>query len=211
MEISPASLSHQSIYKILIGSVLPRPIGWISSVDINGRPNLAPFSFFNVVCSKPPMVVFCPLIRGTDGKTKDTLNNVRATGEFVVNIVTEELVTAMNLSSIEDVPELNEFEFAGLTAAPSLVVRPPRVAESPIHFECKVHQIVDISDQPGGGSLVIGVILHIHVDERVLLGEDKINLSALKPVGRLAGNYYTRVTDLFKMERPKTKLQEKAK
>lgn len=211
MEISPASLSHQSIYKILIGSVLPRPIGWISSVDINGRPNLAPFSFFNVVCSKPPTVVFCPLIRGTDGKTKDTLNNVRATGEFVVNIVTEELVTAMNLSSIEDVPELNEFEFAGLTAAPSLVVRPPRVAESPIHFECKVHQIVDISDQPGGGSLVIGVILHIHVDERVLLGEDKINLSALKPVGRLAGHYYTRVTDLFKMERPKTKLQEKAK
>ncbi len=211
MEISPASLSHQSIYKILIGSVLPRPIGWISSVDINGRPNLAPFSFFNVVCSKPPTVVFCPLIRGTDGKTKDTLNNVRATGEFVVNIVTEELVTAMNLSSIEDVPELNEFEFAGLTAATSVAVRPPRVAESPIHFECKVHQIVDISDQPGGGSLVIGTIVHIHVDERVRLGEDKINLSALKPVGRLAGNYYTRATDLFKMERPKTKLQEKAK
>ena len=211
MEISPASLPHQSIYKILTGSVLPRPIGWISSVDISGRPNLAPFSFFNVVCSKPPTVVFCPLIRGTDGKTKDTLNNVRLTGEFVVNIVTEELVPAMNLSSIEDVPELNEFEFAGLTAAPSVVVRPPRVAESPIHFECKVHQIVDISDQPGGGSLVIGTILHIHVDERVLLGEDKINLSALKPVGRLVGNYYTRVTDLFELARPKTKLQEKEK
>ena len=211
MEISPASLPHQSIYKILTGSVLPRPIGWISSVDISGHPNLAPFSFFNVVCSKPPTVVFCPLIRGTDGKTKDTLNNVRTTGEFVVNIVTEELVPAMNLSSIEDVPELNEFEFAGLTAAPSVVVRPPRVAESPIHFECKVHQIVDISDQPGGGSLVIGTILHIHVDERVLLGEDKINLSALKPVGRLVGNYYTRVTDLFELARPKTKLQEKEK
>ena len=211
MEISPASLPHQSIYKILTGAVLPRPIGWISSVDISGHPNLAPFSFFNVVCSKPPTVVFCPLIRGTDGKTKDTLNNVRLTGEFVVNIVTEELVPAMNLSSIEDVPELNEFEFAGLTAAPSVVVRPPRVAESPIHFECKVHQIVDISDQPGGGSLVIGTILHIHVDERVLLGEDKINLSALKPVGRLVGNYYTRVTDLFELARPKTKLQEKEK
>jgi len=211
MEISPASLPYQSIYKILTGSVLPRPIGWISSMDANGHPNLAPFSFFNVVCSKPPTVVFCPLIRGTDGRTKDTLNNVRTTGEFVVNIVTEELVAAMNLSSIEDVPELNEFEYAGLTPAPSVVVRPPRVAESPIHFECKVHQIVDISDRPGGGSLVIGTIVHIHVDGRVLLGEDKINLSALKPVGRLVGNYYTRVTDLFEMERPKTKLQEKAK
>ena len=211
MEISPASLSHQSIYKILTGAVLPRPIGWISSVDISGHPNLAPFSFFNVVCSKPPTVVFCPLIRGTDAKTKDTLNNVRATGEFVVNIVTEELAPAMNLSSIEDVPELNEFEFAGLTAAPSMLVRPPRVAESPIHFECKVHQIVDISDQPGGGSLVIGTIVHIHVDERVLIGEDKINLSALKPVGRLVGNYYTRVTDLFELARPKTRLQEKEK
>ncbi len=211
MEISPASLPHQSIYKILTGSVLPRPIGWISSVDISGHPNLAPFSFFNVVCSKPPTVVFCPLIRGTDAKTKDTLNNVRATGEFVVNIVTEELAPAMNLSSIEDVPELNEFEFAGLTAAPSMLVRPPRVAESPIHFECKVHQIVDISDQPGGGSLVIGTIVHIHVDERVLIGEDKINLSALKPVGRLVGNYYTRVTDLFELARPKTRLQEKEK
>ena len=211
MEISPANLPYQSICKILTGSVLPRPIGWISSVDISGHPNLAPFSFFNVVCSKPPTVVFCPLIRGTDGKTKDTLNNVRVTGEFVVNIVTEELVPAMNLSSIEDIPELNEFEFAGLTAAPSMVVRPPRVAESPIHFECKVHQIVDISDQPGGGSLVIGTIVHIHVDERVLIGEDKINLSALKPVGRLVGNYYTRVTDLFELARPKTKLQEKEK
>jgi len=92
-----------------------------------------------------------------------------------------------------------------------MVVRPPRVAESPIHFECKVHQIVDISDQPGGGSLVIGTIVHIHVDERVLIGEDKINLSALKPVGRLVGNYYTRVTDLFELARPKTKLQEKEK
>lgn len=211
MEISPASLPYQSIYKILTGSVLPRPIGWISSVDIGGHPNLAPFSFFNVVCSKPPTLVFCPLIRGTDGKAKDTLNNVRATGEFVVNIVTEELVAAMNLSSIEEVPELNEFEFAGLTATPSQVVRPPRVAESPIHFECKVRQIVDISDQPGGGSLVIGAIVHIHVDERVLVGEDKINLSALRPVGRLVGNYYTRVTDLFEMERPKSNLHQEKK
>ena len=206
MEIYPSDTPHQSIYKILSGSILPRPIGWISSLDENGRPNLAPFSFFNVVCSRPATVVFCPLIRSTDGGTKDTLYNVRATGEFVVNIVTEELAAAMNLSSVEAPPELNEFEFAGLTAEPSVVVRPPRVAESPIHFECKVRQIVDISDQPGGGSLVIGTVVYIHVDKRVLVGGDKINLTALKPIGRLAGGGYVRVTDIFELERPKSQI-----
>jgi flavin reductase (DIM6/NTAB) family NADH-FMN oxidoreductase RutF len=149
-------------------------------------------------------VVFCPLIRGTDGSEKDTLHNVRATGEFVVNIVTEDLARAMNLSSVEAPPGMNEFEFAGLHETPSIVVGPPRVAESPIHFECRVRQIVEISDQPGGGSLVIGTVVHLHVDERVLTGGDKIDLTALKPIGRLAGGLYTRVTDLFELERPKS-------
>ena len=207
MEINPSSLPHQSVYKLLTGSILPRPIGWISSVDECGVPNLAPFSFFNVVCSNPPTVVFCPMIRGVDGKTKDTLNNIRATGEFVVNIVTEELVQAMNLSSVEAPPDVNEFEFAGVTPEASLTVRPPRVRESPVHFECRVRQIVEISSEPGGGSLVIGEVLHIHVDERVLMGGDKINLSALKPVGRLAGGGYVRVTDVFEMERPKSQIR----
>jgi flavin reductase (DIM6/NTAB) family NADH-FMN oxidoreductase RutF len=203
MEIDPTTLSHQSIYKILTGSVLPRPIGWISSIDLGGRPNLAPFSFFNVVCSNPPTVLFCPLIRGTDGNPKDTLNNVRATNEFVVNIVTEELLNAMNTTSIEAPPDLNEFEFAGLTLTPSVTVKPPRVKESPIHFECKVKQIIDINDAPGGGSIVIGTITHIHAEERVMLGVDKINLSVLKPVGRLMGSGYCRVIDIIELERPK--------
>ncbi len=206
MEIDPETLPYNSVYKILVGAIVPRPIGWISSLDKGGRPNLAPFSFFNAVCSKPATVVFCPLIRSTDGGTKDTLHNVRATGEFVVNIVTEELAAAMNLSSVEAMPEVNEFEFAGLTAAPSAVVLPPRVAESPIHFECKIRQIVEISDRPGGGSLVIGTVVHIHVDERVLVGGDKIDLAALKPIGRLAGGAYVRVTDLFEIERPKSQI-----
>jgi flavin reductase (DIM6/NTAB) family NADH-FMN oxidoreductase RutF len=208
MEINPAALPHQSVYKILTGSVLPRPIGWISSVDLQDRPNLAPFSFFNVVCSNPPTVLFCPLIRGIDGNKKDTLSNVRATNEFVVNIVTERLLPAMNASSVEALPGFNEFEFAGLTPAASTVVRPPRVAESPIHFECKVREIIDINDAPGGGSIVIGTIVHIHVEDGVLLGEDKINLSALQPVGRLAGGAYSRVTDIIELERPKHKLGE---
>jgi flavin reductase (DIM6/NTAB) family NADH-FMN oxidoreductase RutF len=203
MEINPADIPHQSVYKLLTGSILPRPIGWISSVDERGNPNLAPFSFFNVVCSNPPTVVFCPMIRGMDGQTKDTLNNVRATGEFVVNIVSEDLAEAMNASSVEAPPEVNEFEFAGVTAEPSATVRPPRVRESRVHFECRVRQIVEINSQPGGGSLVIGEVLHIHVDESVLAGGDKINLAALKPVGRLAGGGYVRVTDVFEMARPK--------
>ncbi len=208
MEINPNEISHQIVYKLMTGSILPRPIGWISTIDARGRPNLAPFSFFNAVCSKPPTVVFCPMIRGTDGKTKDTLNNVRTTNEFVVNIVTEELVVAMNRSSIEAPPDVNEFEFARVTPQASVAVRPPRVRESPVHFECRVRQIVEIGSGPGGGSLIIGEVLHIHVDESVLLGGDKINLAALKPVGRLAGGSYVRVTDLFEMERPKSLLKE---
>src|SRR5689334_2086251 len=143
MEINPTELPYQSVYKILTGSVVPRPIGWISSVDTSGHPNLAPFSFFNAVCSNPPTLLFCPLIRGTDGKTKDTLNNVRATNEFVVNVVTEDVLRAMNASSIEAPPDFNEFEYAGLTLAASVTVKPPRVKESPIHFECKVREIID--------------------------------------------------------------------
>ena len=208
MEISPDALPRQSIYKILIGSVVPRPIGWISTINASGGLNLAPFSFFNVVCPKPPTVLFCPMIRGTDGNPKDTLNNVRATGEFVVNIVTEPLMQAMNISSTELPASANEFEAAGLMAVPSQVVRPPRVGESPIHFECKLNQIVEISDQPGGGSVVIGTILHIHIDQRVLIGEDKINWAELQPIGRLAGHSYARVTDLFEMVRPPSQIEK---
>lgn len=203
MELDPTTLSHQSIYKILTGSILPRPIGWISSIDLEGRPNLAPFSFFNVVCSNPPTLLFCPMIRGVDSSPKDTLNNVRQTGEFVVNIVTEDLLNAMNDTSIEAPSEFNEFEFAGLTLSPSVTVRPPRVLESPIHFECKVNQILDINNAPGGGSIVIGTITHIHAEERVMLGTDKINLTALQPIGRLMGAAYCRVEQVVELDRPK--------
>lgn len=209
MEVSPDALPRQSVYKILIGSVVPRPIGWISTVNLNGQPNLAPFSFFNVVCPRPPTVLFCPLVRGTDGNPKDTLNNLKATGEFVVNIVSEDLAPAMIASSVEIASNVNEFELAGLAATPSVVVRPPRVAESLIHFECRLSQIVEIGNQPGGGSVVIGEIVHLHVDDRVLIGEDKIDLTVLRPIGRLAGSAYTRVTDIFEVERPKSQIQPK--
>ena len=209
MEIAPDSLPRASLYKILIGSVVPRPIGWISTINASGQPNLAPFSFFNVVCAKPPTILFCPMIRSTDGEQKDTLNNVKATGEFVVNIVSEDLAYKMVATSVEIAADVNEFELVGLKTMPSIVVKPPRVAESPIHFECKLSQIVEIGNNPGGGSVVIGEIVHLHVDERVLFGGDKIDLAALKPIGRLAGSAYVRATDLFEMERPKSQITKK--
>lgn len=201
MEASAADLEWTTLYKLLIGAVVPRPIGWVSSVNEQGASNLAPFSFFNAVCANPPLLLFCPMIRSRDGAHKDTLRNVRTSGEFVINIVSEDLAQAMNISATEFPPDVNEFQAAGLTAAPSVRVKPPRVAESRVHFECRVEQILEFGDQPGAGSVVIGRILHVHVDESVLFDGDKIDLLALKPIGRLAGSSYTRVTDIFDLVR----------
>jgi flavin reductase (DIM6/NTAB) family NADH-FMN oxidoreductase RutF len=206
MEADPATLPWKSVYKLMIGAILPRPIGWISTVDAAGQANLAPFSFFNAVASRPPTVVFCPTIREFDAGPKDTLRNVRTTGEFVVNIVTEALAEAMNVTSTEFPPQVDEFAAAGVTAAPSAAVAPPRVAESPVHFECRLHQIVEVGSDPGGGAIVVGRVVHLHVDPSVLVDGDKIDLAALRPIGRLSGAAYCRVTDVFQMPRPKSQL-----
>jgi flavin reductase (DIM6/NTAB) family NADH-FMN oxidoreductase RutF len=209
MELNPTTVPWKIINKLMSGSILPRPIGWISTVSANGQPNLAPYSFFNMVCANPPTVVFCPMIRSTDAKPKDTLNNIKVNSEFVINVVTEKLAEAMNISSMETLPDVNEFELAGLTPAASVVVKAPRVAESPIHLECRVRDIIEISTQPGGGYVVTGTVVHMHVDDKVLLGPDKIDIRALKPIGRLAGGDYVRMKDLFNMERPKSQIQKK--
>lgn len=201
MEINPNTIPYASTYKLLTGSVVPRPIGWVSSLNAEGQPNLAPFSYFTVVCANPPTVLFCPGYRKADREPKDTLKNVRATGEFVLNIVTEDTADAMNISATELPADVNEFALANLTPTPSQKVAPPRVEESPIHFECKVTQIIDINEGPGGGSIVLGQVVHMHVREDLLIGSDKIDISKLKPIGRLAGGGYTRVTDLFEMSR----------
>jgi len=206
VEIDPTRLPHQSVYKILTGSVVPRPIGWVSTLDARGRRNLAPFSFFNLVCPDPPTLLFCPSVRGADNQTKDTLNNIRETGEFVVNIVTEDTLEAMNASAIEAPAEFDEFTFAGVHPVDSVTVKPPRVKESPIHLECRLRQILEISNKAGGGSIVIGTIIHMHLEERVMLGSDKINLDELKPVGRLMGNGYCRISDRVELTRPKSLL-----
>jgi flavin reductase (DIM6/NTAB) family NADH-FMN oxidoreductase RutF len=207
MEITPQELPWQSVYKIFTGAVVPRPIGWVSTVDQAGCANLAPFSFFNAVCANPPTVLFCPTIRAVDIASKDTLNNLRATGEFVINIVTEELAQAMVLTSAELPAEVDEFEFAGLEKAPSVVVRPPRVADSPVHFECRLREIIEISREPGGGSLVLGEVVHLHIEPEVLVGQDKIDPLALRAVGRLGGPNYCHITDVFQLTRPPSQIR----
>ncbi len=201
MERSPDTLSPRTLYKLMTGSIVPRPIGWISTLSEAGTPNLAPFSYFNAVSAAPPTLLFC-LGMKDPGTPKDTLKNVRSTGEFVVNIVTEALAKAMNHTSIKAPYGEDEFALAGVTPSPSLTVEPPRVAESPVHFECRVAHIYPVGEDESGSHIVVGRITHIHVDDDVLIDGDKIDIAKLKPVGRLAGRGYARITDTFELERP---------
>lgn len=212
MEINPAEIPAAAINRLILGSVVPRPIAWVSTINLAGQPNLAPFSFFNAVCYNPPTLLFCPGVRATDSASKDTYYNIRATNEFVINIVSEELAEAMNITATELPSEVNEFELAGLTEAPSKRVHPPRVAQSPVSFECTLNQIVDIGDgSPGSGWVVIGNVVHIHIADEVMLPDYKIDIHALKPIGRLAGFNYTRVNDIFEIKRLPSRLAAKEK
>jgi flavin reductase (DIM6/NTAB) family NADH-FMN oxidoreductase RutF len=208
MIVSPSELPYSEFYSLLISSVVPRPIAWVSTVNAAGQPNLAPFSFFNAVCADPPLLAFAPGLRrprqpnAVHGEAKDTLRNVRETKEFVVNVVTYELAEAMNLTSGEYDASVNEFELAKLTPQPSEIVRAPRVAESPVSFECKLHQILDFSSSPTSGSLVIGKIVSIYIDD-AHLKEGKLDRDSLDLVGRMGGIQYTRTTQRFEMVRPK--------
>lgn len=201
MTIDPAVTAPRDLYKLLTGSVLPRPIAFVSTVSAGGIPNLAPFSFFTVVSVNPPVVCFCPMVRPAGPPHKDTLNNVRETGEFVVNIVSEEFAAAMNLTSGDYPPEVSEWEIAKLTPVPSEIVRPARVGESRVQMECRLVQVVTASDRPLGGSLVMGEVVRFHVAEEVF-SDFRIDLDVLRPIGRLAGAAYVRTTDRFEIERP---------
>lgn len=207
MNVAPTQLSHSELYGILLNSVAPRPIAWVSTLSASGLPNLAPFSFFNVMCVDPPLLGFAPGLKepkagDTDGEPKDTLRNIRETREFVVNIVTYELLHAMNITSGEYPPAVNEFELAKVTPMPSQLVRPARVAESPVSFECKLHQILDFSPAPTSGSLVIGEIISIYLGE-AHLKHGKLDRDSLDLIGRMGGIQYTRTTDRIELPRPK--------
>jgi flavin reductase (DIM6/NTAB) family NADH-FMN oxidoreductase RutF len=204
--LNPSEQSPQDIYKLLVGAVVPRPIAFVSSMDAEGVRNLAPFSFFTVASANPPIVCFCPMVRGVTNtglqSTKDTLRNIIATREFVVNIVSEEFAAQMNACSAELSPEVDEFLVSGLTPLASELVRPPRVAESHVQMECRLQQVVHVSTKPLGGSLIMGEVLRFHVSES-LLDNFRIDPDKLHAIGRMAGSTYARTRDRFDMERPK--------
>lgn len=200
MHFDPDLIDQKATYKLLTGAVIPRPIGWISSVSKDGIPNLAPFSFFNAVGEDPPHVLFSTV--RPNNSNKDTLNNVLETGQFVVNMVVEDIVEQMNTTSQTVTPDVNEFELAGLTAIPSLKVKAPRVKESPINMECElVHHYTLEDNKHGGATIIIGRIVMFHIDESVLLDDFKINMETYKPVARLAGSNYSKLGEIFSIKR----------
>ena len=199
----PVDHKPSDLYKLMIGAIVPRPIAFVSTVDAAGLRNLAPFSYFTGCSTNPPVVCFCSAVRSGPLPQKDTLTNIRATGEFVVNIVTEEIAEQMNLTAVEAPPEVDEFEYSGLTPLASELVKPPRVAESKVQMECRLRQVIEISDRPGGGNLVLGDVLRIHVLENVLTDAYKIDPGELKAIGRMGGPSYVRTRDRFDMQRPK--------
>ncbi len=200
MQFDPNDLDYISVYKLLTGSIIPRPIGWISTIDKNGINNLAPFSYFNAVGEDPPHVMFST-VRGNN-TNKDTLNNVLENKQFVVNMVTENLVEQMNLTSQAVTSDIDEFVLAGLTPIPSLKIKPMRVKESLITFECEmVHHYFLENHKQGGACIVIGRILMMHFDDSVLLDNFKINMESYKPVARLAGSNYSKIGEVFSIKR----------
>jgi len=199
--IDPKTNQPGDIYKLLIGAIVPRPIAFVSSLSADGIRNLAPFSFFTAISANPPVICFSPMIRGNDGKRKDTLNNIESTKEFVVNIVSESFAREMNACSADFPPEVDEFTVSGLTPIPSDLVKPPRVQESLITMECRLLQVVHVSPKPLGGSIVLGEVLRFHVEDDVI-DNFRIDPDKLAAFGRMGGPTYTRTRDRFTMERP---------
>jgi flavin reductase (DIM6/NTAB) family NADH-FMN oxidoreductase RutF len=200
MQFNPKDLEQSAIYKLLTGIVIPRPIGWISTISEDGIHNLAPFSYFNAVGDDPPHVMFSTV--HSNISNKDTLNNVLKTKQFVVNMVTEDLVEQMNMTSQPIPANESEFELAGLTPIESILVLPPRVKECKITMECEmVHHYKLENSKTGGATIVIGKIVLFHIDKSVLLDNYKINLETYKPIARLAGSNYSKLGDIFSIKR----------
>ena len=201
MIFDPKNLPFSDVHKLMIGSIVPRPFAFVSTVSNKGERNIAPFSYFNGVCSNPPTIMFAPARRGWDGEEKDTLVNIKQNQEFVVNIVSEKIAEKMVVCSTDYAPDVDEFDISGLHAKNSTKVSPPRLGESLVSFECELNQIVEIgNNEPGGGFIVIGTIVLFHIDESIY-DNGHIKSEKLKPIGRLAGNWYTRPSDNFEIIR----------
>ncbi len=197
LELDPNDLDVQALFNVMTGSIVPRPISWISTVGRDGVYNLAPYSMFTVVCAKPPTIVFCPSYQPPDFKEKDTYNNIAYSGEFVVNFVNEDTVKAMDATSADVSPDVDEFKLAGVTPLPSKLVKPPRVAESPIAFECKLHELITIGLISGGGHIVIGTVLYMHFAAGIYTDDNHIHFDKYRPIGGLVGHTYAHIDDLF--------------
>lgn len=200
MQFDIQHTESSALYKLLTGTVIPRPIGWISTIDTNGINNLAPFSFFNVVSEDPPHVMFSTVRTGN--KNKDTLNNILDNNQFVVNLVTEDIVEQMNTTSQSVAADIDEFELANVTPIDSVYIQPKRVKESLVHFECEmVHHYFIENHKNGGACIIIGKIITMHIDDSILMENHRINIETYKPVARLAGSNYSKLGEIFSIKR----------
>jgi flavin reductase (DIM6/NTAB) family NADH-FMN oxidoreductase RutF len=202
--IDPNSITTAELHSILLTAVAPRPIAFASTVNANGNVNLSPFSFFNVFSANPPILIFSPARRVKNNTTKHTLENVKTTKEVVINIVNFPIVEQMSLSSTEYDIDVNEFIKSGLTPVKSLKITPPRVAESPVSFECVVDNIIELGKEGGAGNLVISRVVCIHINNKYLDTNGKLDTKKLDLVARMGGSWYTRLIEesLFEIPKP---------
>lgn len=201
MEFDPAEVRPSVFYQHIIHAIVPRPIAWVSTISKEGVTNVAPFSYFTGVGSRPPTLLFCPANK-RDGQPKDTLRNIQDVGDFVVNIVSFDAAEQMNASAAELPSAESEFDANGLTPIPGTHVSSPRVAESKIHFECTLRQILNIGEGPGGANVVIGDVVHVHIEDSVLGAKELADPDLLDAVGRMGGTTYCRTSQRFDLPRP---------
>ena len=197
LSFEPKELSTGKLHGYLLDAVAPRPIAFASTIDANNNPNLSPFSFFNVFSSNPPIMIFSPARRVRNNTTKHTLENVENMKEVVINIVNYDIVHQMSLSSTEYPEGVNEFEKSGLTMLPSDLVKPFRVAESPVQFECKVNDIIKLGTEGGAGNLIVCEVVKVHINDEVLDENGAIDQYKIDLVARAGGSYYSRARDGF--------------
>ena len=201
--IDPKAVSTAALHGYMLGAVTPRPIAFASTIDSAGNVNLSPFSFFNVFSANPPIMIFSPARRGRDNTTKHTYENVLQVKEVVINIVNYDIVQQMSLSSTEYGKGVNEFEKAGLTPLASQTIKPPRVAESPVQFECRVNEVISLGTEGGAGNLVICEVLKMHINDAILDADGKIDPVKLDAVSRMGGNWYGRAKQgMFEVPKP---------
>jgi len=206
LTLNPNEIGTQKTHQYLLGAIGPRPIAFASTIDKDGNRNLSPFSFFNVFSANPPILIFSPARSGRTGETKNTFDNVKEVPEVVINIVNYNIVQQMSLSSSPYPKDVDEFVKAGLTPIPSETIKPFRVKESPVQFECKVNQIVELGQNGGAGNLIICEVLRIHIQDDILDANGLIDQHKIDLVSRMGGNWYCRANSesMFEIEKPLT-------